>query len=243
MTRVSLLAAAGVVVIANAFTLLHVWRNRVGPVEAEVTLTNRELQQSVSAASEDDSGVDLRLVWLDGQQWNSDRYIAWLDSAKLRELGFDTSVPVSDESAQEFYRRQRSRRAFVALEFDGPAWERWFDETEATRPRDQRQSMTRLIAIDAGRDAERLRARYPDRIQVMIVPASVRISLQPYFAGSGPKFPERPARLEGWIQDMPDSIHVPLLYSEGFRKSRGDLYSVRLRYGRSLEPWIAGVEK
>src|SRR5207244_311751 len=46
MKRGSLLAAAAVVLAANALTLVHVWRNRSGPADSDITLTERELPES-----------------------------------------------------------------------------------------------------------------------------------------------------------------------------------------------------
>src|SRR5438067_11450665 len=123
MKRASLLAAAAIVLVANAFALVHAWRNRSGPVEADITLTERELPMSYSF-DDDDSGVSLDLRWLN-LAWVSfglERPPLWLDQKALQELGFDTSVAASDEKASEFYQRQRARRGFVALEYDGPAW-------------------------------------------------------------------------------------------------------------------------
>src|SRR5947208_1783831 len=122
MKRASLLLAAAIVVVANAFALVHAWRNRSGPIQTDITLTERELPVSYRW-NEDESGVALDLRWLN-PAWASfgwERAALWLDQKALQELGFETSVAPSDEKAFEFYQRQRARRAFVALEYDGPA--------------------------------------------------------------------------------------------------------------------------
>ena len=254
MKRGSLLAAAAVVLVANAFTLLHARRNRAGPPDSDITLTERELSEDYKA-NDEDSGVSLRLRWTD--QWRSLYMLhspaPWLDRKILQEVGFDISVAPSDKAASDFYARQRARRAFVALEYDGPAWRKWIDDVEHQEQRqfelnpgikhaNAREISTRLTAIDAGSDAARLRGRHPDRGSVIIVPAVIRIGL-------GPQVAEMPAQrqLYGSIEQIPSSIHVPLPFSDVFRRRpAGDrntaTYRVHLRYGALLEPWIVGVE-
>jgi hypothetical protein len=171
-------------------------------------------------------------------------------SEGLQEIGFDTGVPPSDKRASEFYQRQRPRRAFVALEYDGAGWRKWMDEMERraqeqtsrpvyVKPADQRETASRLVVIDASSDAARLRLRHPDRSSVIIIPAVIRIGLD--FEGSN-----KPAQLYGSIQEMPSTIHVPRPFSDPFRNLPTDRskakYRVHVRYGALLEPWIAGVE-
>lgn len=251
MKRTSLLAAAVIVLIANTFALAHAWRNRSGPMTTDITLTERELPLSYNS-DDDNSGVAFNLRWTDPRGFIYGAYdpSPWLDQNHLQELGFDTSVAASDSKAFDYYLRQRPRRGFVALEYDGPSWQKWIDDVEAqARKRslaapymtqaNQRESSTRLIAIDAGRDPVRLRARHPDRGSVIIVPAVIRIAPRPGNATV-------PARLLGYIQEIPSSIHVPRPFSDVFQHLQGVrnglTYRVHLRYGASLEPWIVGVE-
>ncbi len=257
MKRASLLAAAAIIVVANAFALVHAWRNRSGPIQAEITLTERELPISYSL-NEDDSGVSLDLRWLD-PAWASfgwERPALWLDQKALQELGFDTSVAPSADKAIEFYQRQRARRVFVALEYDGPAWRTHLEEAErqgqqraelshVNIPPHSHDAETHLVAIDASTDAVQLRARHPDRSFIIIVPAVVRIAVEPFLPASGGR-PSRVARLSGSVQEIPSSIHVPRPFSDAFRslpKDRSKVrYRVHVRYGASYEPWIIGVE-
>jgi hypothetical protein len=257
MKRASLFAAAAIVLIANASALMHAWRNRTGPVETDITLTERELERAYHS-NDDDSEVALNSRWNDTQlTWLGERRISWLDQKTLQELGFDTAVPPSNDGAPDFYQRQRARRVFVALEYDGPARRKWIDNLEqqarehpelpqANVPGNQRESATHLIAIDAGSNATRLRAHHPDRGSVIIVPAVIRIAVEPFYVTARQNRPEKPPQLVGMVQDIPSEIHVPLPFSDGFRRLPGDRssakYRVHLRYGASLEPWIVGVE-
>lgn len=249
MKRVSLFAAVAVVLIADVFALAHARRNRSGSATADVVLTQRELTQS-RPSDDDNSEVTLNLQWNDPQRFLFRKGTPWLNEKTLQELGFDTSVPPSNRAAPEFYARQRARRAFVALEYNGQSWRAWIDSLEQqTRDRPgspgangleyQRESATRLIVIDAGSNAGRLRASHPDRNSVIVLPAVIRIALVPGETAASP-------RLVGTIQEIPSSIHVPLPFSDDFRRLGtnriGATYRVHLRYGASLEPWIVGVE-
>jgi len=251
MKRTSVLAAAVIVLIANTFALAHAWRNRSGAVTTDITLTERELPLSYNS-DDDDSGVAFNLRWTDPRGFVYGAYdpSPWLDQNHLQQLGFDTSVAASDSEAFDYYQRQRPRLGFVALEFDGPSWQKWIDDAEAQARKqsvvapymtqaNQRESSTRLIPIDADRDPVLLRSRHPDRGSAIIVPAVIHIAAQPGNA-------KVPARLLGYIQEIPSSIHVPRPFSDVFQHLRGVrngvTYRVHLRYGTSLEPWVIGVE-
>jgi hypothetical protein len=251
MRQASLVAAAAVVLIANIITMVHVARNRSGSPESDVTLTQRELEEFYNP-NDEDSGIALNLRWSD-QRWpmpSPGSQLAWLDQKILQELGFDTSVAPSDKEAFEFYQRQRARRAFLALEFDGTSWRKWLDDVEHQRQAQASlrlyppalnlpETSSRLMAIDASSDAARLRARHPERGSVVIIPAVIRIEVEPQGA-------KNPGRLYGLIQEIPSSIHVPLPFSDAFGHLPGGhnnaKYRVHLRYGAFLEPWIVGVD-
>lgn len=253
MKRVLLGAAAAVVVFANAAAWIHGARNRAGQPQAEIVLTERELWYQ--PGDSDNSIVTLLLRRTDPSFGvpgvPGGRGVEWLDRGKLGSIGFDCSLDPSDESAGLFYRRQRSRKAFVALEYDGPAWRAWIEVQQAAvvnrlgPVESQRQSFyensSHLVPIDAGLDADALRARHPDRHSVLIVPAV----LGTWVRG------RRPPILSGRIVDLPYTIEVPLPYSDGFRRipriGPGGVqqtvhYRVHLSYGASLEPWVTGVE-
>jgi Domain of unknown function (DUF4824) len=258
MKHAGALAAAAIVLLANAFAMIHAAINRAGQPEAEIVLTERELNYSPSS---DDSGVSVNLRWVDpgatpySSAWDTEELEArtLLNQAKLEELGFDCRVAPSDPKADTFYSRPDARTGFVALEYDGAAWQSWMERRERNeravagtrRPVDyERISGSRLVVIDAGADAAALRARHPERDRVLILPAVIRMSLTPRWPSTLGR-PARPARLSGYIQEIPSEIHVPRPFSDRLRElSQGGprAYRVRLRYGRLLEPWVTGVE-
>jgi len=258
MKNVSLTAGTAVIVIANAFALIHATRNRLGTADAELTLTNRELSFSRSA-SEDDSGMTLNLRWTTlGNDFSlyGNASPNWLDREKLQALGFDCSVSPNGHDAVRFYQRQKQRETFVALEYDGPAWRAWLDAyhnaaaqqaKSGSAMRDSSGDQSRLVPIDAGFNAEALRVRYPNRSSVIILPAAVSLALVPYTDPERKPDTQSAKRLEGSIQQLASSIHVPRPFSDEFlRRYRPQEnitgYSVSLRYGALHEPWVLNVE-
>ncbi len=265
MKHASLLAAAAVVLLANAMALIHAARNRSGEAEADITLTDRELNYQ---RDPDNSGVGLRLRWVDPgalDYTNTPEDAAaraWLGRSKLQELGFDCSVAPEGPKAASFYARQIPRTGFVALEYDGAAWQSWLESRPKAvqiwvRSPGQKSALdyeqrfaSRLAAFDAAATAAALRGRHADRARVLIVPAVIRISLLPARPAAEGRS-ARPARLVGYIQQIPSLIHVSRPFSEGFRalrqtsrnKTREEpVYRVRLRYGSLLEPWVVGAD-
>lgn len=247
----SLVAAFSVVAIANAVALVHVARNRWGAPDAEVTLTQRELRFVNAAAGDENSGVTLNLQWVGPGQYlpfTPGNDLNWLDTPKLRQLGFDCSVDPASPDAPRFYQRQQPRRAFAAFEYDGPAWEKWFDAYQkAQRYTPAAAYQSHLVAIDADVDPATLRARHPDRVRVVILPAVVAINLMNYpYSGSGAG---TAPLLHGYLSEVPATIHLPLPFSAEFRgRSRSPgadyalSYNVRLRFGSAFEPEVIGVE-
>lgn len=259
MKRASFIASAGIIVLANALALAHALRNRMGTPDAEVTLTKRELGYFSHSVTDDDSGVTLRLEWTDPNllwppQVQSPN--TWLNQQALQRLGFDCSVNPASPDAGRYYQRQRPRQVFVALEYDGAGWRAWLEayqhalaeqraKTQFNTFNDNGSQRSHLVPIDADLTPTKLRARYPDRSSVIILPAVVAAILEP-FPYPGTKFdPNRPPRVVGRIQQLPSSIHVPRPFSDEFRRQyqhQGGNYRVQLRYGALLEPWVTGVE-
>jgi len=245
-TRTGILVAAAAVLVSNGLALWHAASNRAG-TDAEVVLTERELP--MSAQEKDDTGIWLRLNWTPPFAFNVND---WLDRAKLRELGFDVTADPLQEAASRRYFSEPPRAAFAALEYDGPAWQKYLSSYEASlkntnspQSADQlarvRDRGSRLVPIDVATDPAALRAHHPNTSRVLIVPATVRVT----YAGSGTG-----QRLTGYLQPALTDIHVPLplsrqlngmtplsIYSPEFRSR----YEVRLRFGTHHEPWVAGI--
>ena len=226
-------AAIALLVVSNAFVLAHVAMNRSGQPDSEIDLSARELQYLGSRS--DDSSVVLTLRW----ENTAPEYLTvdptappgWFDQKKLEELGFDLSVPATSPQAQRFYSKLRSREVFVALEFEGPAWEQWLKDRDSQFQREsqyapqvsvtdraeiERQTASRLVAIDVARDPAELRRKYPDRQRVMILQALVRAMVEPWRRKSATA-PLLPPYLRGAITRIAiESINVPAPWSRQF---------------------------
>ncbi len=265
MKNGSLAVAVVVILVANALALLHAFRNRMGRPEAEITLTNRELVYFRQSPSDEDSGITLRLAWVDLGNLAGFAHADtqnWLDQQKLEKLGFDCRVNPSSRDARRFYERQRPRQVFVALENDGPAWRDWHEAEQRrfgpVNPSPNSVTVygdagSRLMAIDADRDAVQLRARHPDRGSVLILPGVVDIWLFQAPSRVAPQLGSNslPPRLRGRIEQLPADVFVPRPFSDAIRRlgqpSRLNpneplSYRVHLRYGALMEPWVTGVE-
>jgi hypothetical protein len=200
--------------------------NRSGESDAVVTLTERELH--LLSNNKENSGISLQLEVNRGDnQWTEAS--PWLDQRKLAEIGFDCRMPADAKDAALRYNRELPRRTYVALEYQGKAWEdrlaglkeklRVLEsrtaegsekkkslEAERKRLRWEMESDSRLFVIDAGNDAATLRTRYPDRTKYIITPAKVRLRLIP--ANSAQKR-QQPV-LSGYVDEiLTDTIHVP----------------------------------
>lgn len=237
MRRPFLIAAVAVLVASNAFVLLHAAMNRRGAPDAELALTTRELRYNFSS----DSPASMTLSWQTAGE-------SWFDQQKLKETGFDVSVPPDSKDARRYYSASQSREVFVALEFEGAGWQQWLEENrerlkrqatyvartepEISQIEAQWQSTaSRLIAIDVGLDPEALRRRYPDRQRVMIL-RGVAQPMVVQIAGQRPY-------LQGQIaQILTQTINLPAEF-RGLPAYAS--YVVTLRVGRRYEPWIADV--
>jgi hypothetical protein len=230
-------------VASNAFVLVHAAINRRGSPESQMVLTARELRYNYST----DSTATLTLVWQNTGEFVQATSPGWYDEKKLKETGFDISLSPDSKEAVRQYRNSRSREVFVALEFDGPGWQKWLEENREVfqvqaqsiprTPLEMSQleaqwerAESRLVAVDAGLDAEALRRKYPDPTRVLILRGLAQMFLR---TGGQPQY------LKGRIsQILNQTISVPQEF-RGLLPSGA--YQVALRPGRLYEPWITEV--
>lgn len=211
----SLLAAAALIVFANAAALTHAARNRQSAPTALITLTHRELHY---LPQHDDSGVALHLRYTHAP-------------LPLDCCGFDTSVNPTAPLAWRHYHRQSPRSAYVAFQLDGPAFQSALAELQKLDPNLDPAQRSRLTPIDAAPNPETLLNRYAHRTGVLILPAILAIR-----GGASPN-----TKPTVYIRHLPDLIHVPLPSSAQLRNTSPP-YRVTLRYGRFLEPSIVEVQ-
>jgi len=261
----------------NALVLGGIAYNRSGTADANVELTERELP--LNPADSENSGMSLRIDWrrYDGHESQ------WFDRSKLVSIGYDCALPVDAADAERHYAKALSRKTFVVLEYEGKSWETWkaremrqLGAMEAgiargeTAPKELAKAKkrlelelvtgSRLFAVDAGNDPEKLRKAYPDGRRFIIAAARVRLNYRGAIREKGK--PAEPPALRGIIEDvLTDTIQVPrdrqgLLRSLELKdgRSRPNAYSDEtsekptppryraiLSFGRRHEPWVVAV--
>jgi hypothetical protein len=239
MKRPALWLAILLVLVTDAVVLVGAWRNRSGAPSTVIELTERELL--LNAPAEENSGVSLRLNWI-GQWYFGANTNKWFDHAKLAELGFDTSLPPNDAAAEIHYRHVLPRQAFIALEYDGEAWQSWLSQQrELTKivgnVGDENSPSSHLVAVDTAADPARLFERYPDRKKYLVVRGVVRLMLNRTRDTQGHGY----AFLQGTVTEiLPGEIHVSLPLARLLAKPPKH-YTVGLAYGKYFEPWVVSV--
>jgi hypothetical protein len=264
VTRKGLWIAAIVVIVSNAFTLWAARANRAGEPEAVLELTERELRLPLMREA-DNTAVALRLEWTDLEPaWRgpgTEQAPAWFGAAKLASIGFDTSLPVTRENAER-YRGMAPRAVYAVLENDGEAWRRCIAGLPSGQEKDTALRQTRLVLIDVGLDAAALRARHPDRRGTVIVPATAGLSFvqpqsgEPFLKGRvNTVYPMElnvPKELRPALESLAPRTIVAMvprgetnvaLRERDLALPEGPRYRVSVKWGRSLEPWIEGVER
>ncbi len=244
MRRALVLAAAAVVLAAQAWVLIEARRNRSEPRGGTVELTERELRLVTMPA--ESTAILLELRWkVRSAPPEARRTPPWLDAAKLGELGFDCGLPVTSPEGRHHYAAMPSVPVFLVLEYE---------EESGKSGDERRKSETRLQVVDAGRDAPGLRERYPDLSRHIITRGLVRIS---YRDRSIPDdVPLATPRLEGRIEAItPGEIYVPLPYSrileELRRQERSESeeekgeprFAATISWGRDYAPWVHGLRR
>jgi hypothetical protein len=249
--RWHLLAAALIVCVTNVVALSRGLLNRRNAPDGAITLTERELP--IARAGSESTATILRL------EWRSREDSEGFPCDKIRPLGF--TCPDRPLSGDRRELRQPQRNGYVVLEYDGPAWQRLRKRREADWAQQAAQNPslapqnpwwlnqeTRLVAIDVGSDADALRRSYPDASRYLI--AMARIAAHPRSVTDSPAL----MTLHGVVIGlMPSTINVPPPLSAKVRDARRlhsadppqsfvPRYTVTLRYGRFLEPWVVDIQ-
>lgn len=237
MKRSLVLAAGAVVLVANAWVVVSALKNRGDAPGGTVELTERELH--LQPVSKDNTAVFLALHWgLASSEPEDDGAPAWLNAAKLQELGFNCSVPEGSPHAAEHYASMPVKRLYVVLEFDG----------EAARKAERGQK-SRLWVVDVGRDPRQLRAKYPDSTRHLISQGVVQPFLKQRSGREQRPLPQ--PRLSARVQALlPEEIFLPsshsrlvqalrpLPESSEERDNTEPRYAVTVSWGTRYEPWV-----
>ena len=171
--------------------------------------------------------------------WNFHGTPEWLDEAKLASLGFDVSPTPATRGASSALRPAIAQGSAdrAGARRPGAAKRRWRARGSGRRRKRRRArkparpgrgprrrnaavflkneetANSRLFAVDAGRDAQALRAKYPDRTRYAIVQGKVRLYYQ---ARRG-----KEERWMGYIEDIEnDQVNVPLEFRKAVEPAR-----------------------
>ncbi|SEA08426.1 protein of unknown function [Desulfuromusa kysingii] len=207
----------------------------------------------------------------DGNNYNYWGAPAWLDAEKLAELGFNIDKVSNVNNAQSFARRSIPKEVFIVLENDGASYQKAVSRAvlsfrkeqdrldsapddkkirasvEQAKKRVKREQVTasRLFAIDAGVNPQKLREQYPDRSIFIITKGLVK---------PGAYVAKKETSVSGLITRLSiGNIHVSRKHrnmfagilaqdrsgSPDFRPPR---YRVEVAYGRRFEPWLVATE-
>lgn len=266
-----LIAGLAIIIVTNVVALGGVAYNRSGEPDAVIELTERELSIPYNFFwDNENTGLSLELDCQDCRG-NPD----WFDRDKLIELGFEPSAyPEDDEVYSGQDENDLSRGAYLVLEFDGKTHKRavetalkYLVEKQAQladTPDDEelkagveyaeselyneKNSYSRLYAIDAGIDRVKLREAYPDGGKYIIVQAQISQSWE--FAENDKK--KWVGHIEGLLIE---SVNIPLEYRtvfDGLEKPDSyyeDVdnwlpgYKATIAFGKRLEPWVIAVER
>jgi len=253
MKRALILAAAAVVIVSNVWVLISARRNQSDASGGTVALTERELGLPPMAG--DSTATFLELKWDTYSSVPADlRTPEWLGATKLAELGFDCHVPLGSPDARDYYSSQSPAPVFLVLEYEGEAWKAANRDQETTRdrgPKARLGSKTRLFAVDAGREAGRLRQKYPDRARWVIVRGMVKPLFQDRSRRDSTALTE--PRLRGWLEVIPNQLFVPPPYSKvlqslrrpsdqaGNQAGTGPRFAATVSWGARYEPWVQAV--
>ena len=290
MTRRGFVIALAVVVVVNIGALAGIARNRSGEPEATVLLEERELQLLPADRDTSALQLRLRYQNApfsdDPRGAAAENVLAprFLNEARLAAVGFDCSVPPADPGAALFYRSALQRPAFIVFSIGGPEWERQvalWQQREGQRVEGQiaggelsgeaieraraeiaegPRRLSRLLPIDAGRDAAALRAAHPDRTRFLILPGVVRLDFIESKEPGGPSIHGHLMDVFPQILDVPPEVRAPLdpfrePLSSGQPAARAQRaggwgirmldhaprYEVQVSVGRALQPWITHV--
>nr|NIQ02513.1 DUF4824 family protein [Nitrospinaceae bacterium]NIR56468.1 DUF4824 family protein [Nitrospinaceae bacterium]NIS86929.1 DUF4824 family protein [Nitrospinaceae bacterium]NIT83767.1 DUF4824 family protein [Nitrospinaceae bacterium]NIU45970.1 DUF4824 family protein [Nitrospinaceae bacterium] len=138
------------------------------------------------------------------------------------------------------YRHQLPVQAYVVLELNGPAYQKWLaeaqkdleiarnkvereknDKKKKSRKRDLKEieikiaMQSKLFAVDAGQEPGVLRNKYPDRSKYIIAPAAFKIHREKIY--SKPLPASKRYFLSGRVDEiLVEDIHVPNEFREFF---------------------------
>ncbi len=258
--------------VVNSIVLWGVFTNRSTNPDFEGFLTERELGLPRRIQSEN-SGLSFHIQWRRNLNQLSGNYSpVWFSKQKLQELGFKIDPQIDTKEYRNYYNKQLPKEVYIVLEYNSTLYRKALviaenelaksEEKLQSNPEDknllqkyeriknnfeqEKNTKSRLFAIDAGVDHAQLRGKYPDRSTYIITKGIVK----PRFYSLKNK-----NRVVGNIRRLStEEIHVPLKFKkelESFLNKNmtrdNDIthprYKVKLAYGSRLEPYIVSLKQ
>jgi len=195
----------------TVLVLLDVRRNRSGR-GVGIELTEREV--TLSGATDENSGMTARVRWA----FEGESRQQWLSPDKLESLGFDLNDGRDAAPGRQNPRRQLQRRAFIVFELR------------------EGLPQSRLVPVDASVDRDEMLAKYPDRQTHLVTAGLVGLRRD--------LLPGQPQAVDGYVANIdPRGLHVPTELAARLREGgrRRSTFTITVRYGSQLEPWITDV--
>lgn len=233
--------AVTVMIVVIAFVAASAW-NRSGEPRLVTRLTERELRLWFPPASDAEDRI-LRLRVSYESRYEPLDARNWLPESRLRELGFDVSVPPGDPKASDVYDKVPPRVGWVALEYEGPAWreiQRRRELLAAQNSELRNEFLSRLVPVDAAADFETLQVRYPSGHLIM----RAVIGLSYVSASSGGPL------VHGTLRYLvPETIAVPSELRDVFAglstvsRDTRPRYEVDLAIGRLGLPYVQSARR
>lgn len=256
-----LFAALALVVLGNLAVLGRVAYNRSGEPETW-TFTERELRiRRHLHPVRESSGVILRLAWHgsppaapdEAWPWNGRRTVE-VGAERLEALGFPSQFDCARDERRRRHRDHVQRRAWIALEYDGPAYRRYVEALEARLATRQRETgeppPERQRALETLRDRlERVRSSESRLYAVDVAPERSTLARHDT---EGNRRLILPATVTPWLQcEHPVSVHVRSILTAEVNVPRayraalagGDGYHATIAYGRVAEPWLVDLQR
>jgi hypothetical protein len=264
-----------ILIVSNIVVLSGVAVNRSGTPETLITLTERELRLPYRVYEENSGltlRLDWRtLSRNDTNSYNHWESAVWFGAEKLKELGFNIDNYPRSKDNKSSYRQPIPKEVFIVLENNGALYREAVRRTNIVLEKERRKfnldkddksllsnveqaekrlkrehiTASRLFAIDAGLNPQKLREKYHDQTRFIITKGLVK---------PGYRYHKEEKEVYGHITRLSiEKIHVPLKHRKIFDailaqdKSPGNefrppRYEVELAYGRRFEPWIVSVQ-
>ncbi|KIM10709.1 MAG: hypothetical protein KU38_07130 [Sulfurovum sp. FS08-3] len=244
--------ALAIVVFVNIMMLGQVYINSHSNPTSLITLTQRELP--IYTYHQKDISTQYTSI-----RFNSENHyhsILWLDEDNLTKLGFNMNQ-IKKEWTGKIGRFFDTKEVFVALECDGKSYQKYLESKKQEydkRVQEYNSSIhgnyrsyiryaketleyvktkeSRLFAIDASRDFQSLRQKYPME-NVMIAKALIKVTIS-----------KSPNRVQGHISKLlVPAIHLSKehLKQIKFLEDRSVKYTIKLALGNLFMPYIVDI--